>query len=654
MDYEIIKKLSKHEKSEVDLCRHKHTNSLYTVKKLSVEASFDARVRTEIEIASKLDHKNIQSLHEVLNHDSHTHLVFKYIDGLSLQKYVDIYGPVSAQKVTAWMIDLCSALDYIHTGFTYPLIHRDIKPDNLIIDPDGIIHLIDFGISRFYNQQVQKDTMALGSIGYAAPEQYGSGQTDARSDIYGLGASMYYALTGNSLSEPPYQVIPPHIVNKDISKKLSAIIVKCSQFNPEDRYADSTSLLDDIRSVCENCLQNLLSKTVVKVAVGTLFGAAITALLFLALTPRQQPLDTLTVVLPSPSPTQQEVQTDNNNINDETSTLSQDTEPDSLPEDSITDVSNLPPDTQIEFADAEMERLLRTKLNIPSEEIVTADHLSTIKVIFISGLISFEDENEYLEGVNGISSIKDANQECIVTSIEDLKYCANLSSLCINSGYISDISEISNLTKLETITFQSGQIKDLTPLENLPYLRNLNLSDNPIKDYTPIASLKSLESLTLDDMNYGIDNLDFISELSHVRHLLLRGANLDDIKPIENLKQLSYLRLSDNNLADLSPISGMHYLDHLYIENNMLTDISALKDLPRLKVLNLQSNLITDITPLLSFHSLTRLEVQGNLINDFSGLENLAKLEYIDVTGNPGAFSQPIDALIAQGVEVIR
>ncbi len=304
MKYEFIKVLSKNEYSEVYLCRHKNTNDLYTVKKLSTAASTDTRIRTEIEITSKLNHKNIQLYHETVQHENQTYLVFKYIEGMSLQKYIEIYGPVSQDNVIRWMRDICSALDYIHNGFAYPLIHRDIKPDNLIIDPDGNIYLIDFGISRFYNHRAKKDTMALGSIGFAAPEQYGSGQTDARSDIYGLGVSMYYALTGNSLSEPPYQVILPHLSNKDISKKFSYLIVKCSQFDPDDRYDNAADLLEDLKALCENRLVSFFSKTAVKVAAGTLLGASATALLLVTLLP-EQPRQALASVLPEPSPSQQ-------------------------------------------------------------------------------------------------------------------------------------------------------------------------------------------------------------------------------------------------------------------------------------------------------------------------------------------------------------
>ena len=147
-----------------------------------------------------------------------------------------------------WGLQLASALDYLH-NMNPPVIYRDMKPSNVMIKPEGGVKLIDFGTAKEYEIENNADTTALGTRGYAAPEQFGDSKgrgiynTDARTDIYNLGATLYHIVTGKNPCEPPYEIKPIREWNPTLSSGLEKIILKCTQANPNDRYQNCTELM---------------------------------------------------------------------------------------------------------------------------------------------------------------------------------------------------------------------------------------------------------------------------------------------------------------------------------------------------------------------------------------------------------------------------
>lgn len=157
-------------------------------------------------------------------------VVEEYIPGRTLQQVIDQRQGAEEEAVFALGRDICAALQAIHS-MTPPVIHRDIKPSNIILSDSGRYVLIDFDASRRFAEEAAEDTVLLGTFGYAAPEQYGFSQTDARSDIFSLGATMYEYRTGL-----------PYRKNADIPGRLGDIISKCTRFDPKDRYQTAGEL----------------------------------------------------------------------------------------------------------------------------------------------------------------------------------------------------------------------------------------------------------------------------------------------------------------------------------------------------------------------------------------------------------------------------
>ena len=148
----------------------------------------------EARLLRDLDHVNIPRIADFFEDNGRACLVMEFIWGESLEKRLEATNaPLLETDVLKWAIQLCDALDYLHSRKPR-IIFRDMKPSNVMVTNTGLVKLIDFGIARTYKKGKKRDTVAMGSENYAAPEQWGKGQTDARSDVYALGATMYHLL----------------------------------------------------------------------------------------------------------------------------------------------------------------------------------------------------------------------------------------------------------------------------------------------------------------------------------------------------------------------------------------------------------------------------------------------------------------------------
>lgn len=173
-------------------------------------------------------------------------------------------GVQSVENVIDWSKQICLVLNYLHS-LKPAKIHRDIKPANLILMYDGRIKLIDFGIMREFNPKKAEDTCCLGTRGYAAPEQFGGrGQTDARTDIYGLGMTMFHLVTGVDPKDAPYKIMPICKIDPSLPKGLEYIITKCTQVYPEARYQNCSDLINDLNNYIHLPPKNYILKKVIK------------------------------------------------------------------------------------------------------------------------------------------------------------------------------------------------------------------------------------------------------------------------------------------------------------------------------------------------------------------------------------------------------
>ncbi|MDE7323280.1 MAG: serine/threonine protein kinase [Lachnospiraceae bacterium] len=249
--YKILNEIGHGGMSNVYLAINEKANKPWAVKEVrkSVNRDFELLKQSlimETDLLKKLKHPNLPSIIDVIDSDENFLIVMDYIEGNTLERLLAEEGAQPQEKVADWALQLCDVLDYLHTR-PVPVIYRDMKPSNIMLKSDGSVVLIDFGTAREFKDKNVSDTIWLGTKGYAAPEQFGGmGQTDARTDIFCLGTTLYHLLTGHNPSEPPYELYPITRWNERLSTGLEQIIAKCTRKNPDDRYQTVRELRYDL------------------------------------------------------------------------------------------------------------------------------------------------------------------------------------------------------------------------------------------------------------------------------------------------------------------------------------------------------------------------------------------------------------------------
>ncbi|WP_255320096.1 serine/threonine-protein kinase, partial [Paenibacillus elgii] len=193
----------------------------------------------EAETMSRLSHPNLPDIVDYVPANAHgfLYLVMDYIEGETLlQRFERLGRRMSEGQAAEIALQLCGLLDYLHSLRPEPIIHRDLKPSNLMLDADGRVRLIDFGTARSFKAEQAADTVLLGTVGFAAPEQFDGRQSDPHTDLYGLGALLYFLLSGGAYYNPqnPYReaeaAIPPG---------LAPIVLRLLRASPDGRFADA-------------------------------------------------------------------------------------------------------------------------------------------------------------------------------------------------------------------------------------------------------------------------------------------------------------------------------------------------------------------------------------------------------------------------------
>lgn len=246
--YEILEKIGQGGMSKVYKVRDKRLNKYWALKEIDLKEQnqhqdiFEQSIIGEMELLKRLEHPALPRIIDYFKKDGIIYIVIDYIAGETLSQRLERQGAQPEELVINWALQLCNALTYLHTR-NPRIIYRDMKPGNIMINEEGSIRLIDFGIAREYKTEGREDTTYLGTKGYAAPEQFGGkGQTDPRTDIYSLGVTLYHLVTGNNPCHPPYEIMPIRQINPSLSRGLEEIIKRCVQPAPDKRFQSCEQL----------------------------------------------------------------------------------------------------------------------------------------------------------------------------------------------------------------------------------------------------------------------------------------------------------------------------------------------------------------------------------------------------------------------------
>ncbi|MDH7487096.1 MAG: bifunctional serine/threonine-protein kinase/formylglycine-generating enzyme family protein [Anaerolineae bacterium] len=257
--YRIIRQIGGGGQALVYLAEDTNLGSLRAIKELTPDpaatpqerqAAYD-QFQREARILAGLNHPHLARVWDHFREGGNAYLVMDYIDGQTLEKIMEqAAGFLPEAAVLRWAGQLCDVLDYLHRQQP-PIIFRDLKPSNVMLDKDDEIKLIDFGIARWFDPAKKTDTLKMGTAGYAPLEQYvGRGQTDARSDIYALGATLYHLLTGHEPEVAPARVLPgqPDALrparahNPRISLASEAALTKATAVDPAQRFQSAPEM----------------------------------------------------------------------------------------------------------------------------------------------------------------------------------------------------------------------------------------------------------------------------------------------------------------------------------------------------------------------------------------------------------------------------
>lgn len=559
--YDICSCLSQKESRQVFLIRRKSDSKKYVLKCLNSVTGENPE--EEFRLLTGLTHTSIVPATDFLKDEDKSYIIREYVEGNTVTELVEMSreGFLKDEQIIDITKQLCQVLGYLHSQKP-PIIHRDIKPDNIIITKEGKLKLIDFGISRRYASNQEKDTVIIGSQFSAPPEQYGFRQTDARSDIYSLGVLMLYMATGSlDLKDSDKSAI---------SKPIRKCIEKCTRFAPKDRYVSVWSLETSLRKeiLISKYYKGFKAAGVVLLVVIAYISGAITTLHF-----------------------------GRTNAQDK------------LAADS-TMMENIPDTQEYHFASTLIEAAVRSELNKSESDIITVGDLKKVKELYICGQQVYHDWEEHF--VYGASQYMHGS-EYTKAGIYHL------------NGYITSLEDLALMPYINTLALYNQEISDLSPLKDLKYLARLGLGANKIEDISPLGGLANIKTLDLSGNDISDDDLQTILKLPHLVSLDIGATNITSIHELKEIP-LTYLSLFETTLSNCDGLKDMTSLDQLIITGvgqtiteKELTEIASMENL---KILNIMGGQPIDPAIFSGMPNLRTLDLCGKGSIDLDHLEN--------------------------------
>ena len=256
--YEILEKIGSGGMAEVFKGKDHKLNRFVAIKVLKDEfvedKNFVRKFKEEAQAAAALAHPNIVNVYDVGDEQNIFYIVMELVEGITLKTYIEKKGRLTVKEATSIAIQVASGLEIAHNN---QIVHRDIKPQNIIISREGKVKVTDFGIAKSISSNTNTAD-AMGSVHYTSPEQARGGYSDAKSDIYSLGIVMYEMVTGRvpfdgettvvvAVKHLQEDMVSPRVYASDVPVSLEHIILKCTEKSPDRRYGSAAELIADLK-----------------------------------------------------------------------------------------------------------------------------------------------------------------------------------------------------------------------------------------------------------------------------------------------------------------------------------------------------------------------------------------------------------------------
>lgn len=563
------------------------------------------------------------------------YLLRRYIEGQNLEEYLERNPVLETGEILGIAMQVCDILIRLH-HLKPPMIHRDIKPQNLILDRYGTVHLIDFETSRNFDRKKRRDTRFYGTEETAAPEQYGYAQTDARTDIYAFGKVLCYLLTGD------YQVEEC----RQRGGRLSAIVERCCAFDPKKRYQTMEEvkrmlLMEQRRSAPERKKKRLRMFR----------GAAVLAFVFLAGiligNYRGQSLQ---------SAVQKEVQ---KQIQQQYAGLNA--------EEAETGKSRSSQErTGTEGIQAEGDLLSQAAAASLNKEKITEEDLKNVVRVAVIGTTVY-DMTKHFEVDSMIHEDEGYINNWGQGTIADISLLAkmpNLSEVYLYNQNIMDIGALEGLP-IRKLYLSGNLIGDFRVVEKLPQLKELFISNNPIRylpDFSKCSKLKVLvmnentfanldclkgsavEQVAIRRMNVVSGDYTFLEEMPGLTKLAVWNPEAELTEEISNLASLREFEVFDYHNTSLDFLETMQNLELLTINTPYEPELDSLKYLKKLSNLSISSSIgLKDISVVANLSNLQHLAIDETGVTELSVLAKCRNLREVWVNEEQAAYIEEHD-----------
>lgn len=242
LKYRILKRIGQGGNSTVFLAENMVLSNLWAIKAIDRNNPSAIHEMQEVNILKGLNHHMLPRIADLCEDERHIYIVMDYIEGETLSEILKAEGRIEESRLIDWAKQLCDVLIYLHSRQP-PVIYRDLKPSNIILGDSGRLHLVDFGTAKSFKEQTLEDTVYIGTQGYAAPEQFGWGKSDERTDLYNLGMTLFHLATGTHPAMAAHDEIERHLELSGISQRFSSFIKDLIRHDPSRRIADARTCL---------------------------------------------------------------------------------------------------------------------------------------------------------------------------------------------------------------------------------------------------------------------------------------------------------------------------------------------------------------------------------------------------------------------------
>lgn len=542
-------------------------------------------LRNEMEIMKKMADRKLSGIpkaYRIFEENGEVYLVREYIEGMSLAQMVLQKGGISEAEICRISRKICQTAEQFQNP-DEPMIHWDIKPENIVVTPGGEVVFIDFGTMRSYKKDGSRDTFVVGTRGTAAPEQYGYTQTDQRTDVYAIGQTMLYMVSEsyemNQLSECA------------VSRRMKKIIEKACSFEPDKRYGDAAQL----RRAVEKCQANNRKKVYKK--AGAVFGLIAAGYILAIFSPDGTVIENKRIETAEQSAAEEQIQ------------------------------------AEITFREELIEEAVRKELGLSKTDKITASMLENVRKLRIVGKEILDDEDTFWGEGHHVDG-KDSSFGSVrgnITDLSDLAQMVNLEELALCNQKIEDISGLKELP-LKKLYLSKNMITDFSVLLNLIDMDTLCIMENPAENLSVIGECTGILRLNIQGMN--LTDIDFLKNLS-LDYLDMSNVEVENniFEPLTEMKKLDTLCMCDVNEAAAETLSQMSTLKALFMwgDSTILENLKPLKGMTQLETLAFTTQ-ISSLEGIEQFPSLNFLSVNFSLVKDLSPVTGAKNLQVIDIS----------------------